>query len=847
MTRLRDHAVLGSTREVESQIDLAELLPWRVVLPDLAVIRNHDGSLQATYRLAGPDLIHQPRSVKGAASKRSNNALRRLDGQWMLHSRMRRVPVTDYARGVFPDETSQAIEDEHYAAYHAPGHHFYTEYYLTLCYKPQRASVLTFERLWTVGHAPTVSTTDHDLVQTFRSSADHLASLIAADGDLVALTIEETLTYLHSLISTKSHRVGIPDDLFHVNYSLVDTMMRPGYDVQLGPHHLRMVSIVDLPERSVAGLLQGLTHLPFRCEWSSRYLAVSKARARSLMKHIQGQHYAGRKTMLQRFFEGLGSSDGGQEDTDKLNKSLEVDLARQALGADRVAYGYATDVVVVGDTDPKKADEKARTVEELINDTECVASIEEMNALDAWRGGLDGEWTRNFRKPMISSLNKVHLFFPGLMATWTGIHHNTDLNCPPLTYGTTEESTPFALDTYVDEVPHVAIVGPTRAGKSTSSLFLISQSLRRPDARVVICEMDSAEVITHAVGGRFYDVGHGGFAPHPLARVDDPHERTVVAEWLKDRLRESGLSMTSQIDAFLDVSLMALGRAPMRQRTLDELMVAMRAQSRYVQTHGTPQWRGGGDNLYADWSARNDKLTMHEAVRQALFPYTKAGSYGVLFDGEEGTGQGNWHCFRMAGLLEWPGAIRAYWSCLANAFRYWMDGRPTTLFLDEAAKYVDDERFVAQVKSWLRLLGKQNWGIWFATHSLDDLSSSPISQILLESCFTRLLLPNPRATEPELTEIYTDLGLTPEQVSLIAEATPKRDIFYDSPRGSRLFSLRLGPIAATLCGANKPPDARLCREIIQMYGPDKFAKNFLEAKGLGATWEAITRDVPAAV
>jgi type IV secretory pathway VirB4 component len=235
-------------------------------------------------------------------------------------------------------------------------------------------------------------------------------------------------------------------------------------------------------------------------------------------------------------------------------------------------------------------------------------------------------------------------------------------------------------------------------------------------------------------------------------------------------------------------------------------------------------------------------------VRKALWPYTKEGPYGVLFDGDEGMGDGNWHTFRMAGLLEWPGAIRAYWSCLANGFREWFDGRPTTLFLDEAAKYVDDnERFVAQVKSWLRILGKANWGIWFATQSLDDLSSSPISQILLESCFTRLMLPNPRAKEPKLAKIYLDLGLTPEHVTLIAEATPKRDVFYDSPRGSRLLSLRLGPIAAALCGANKPADTRLCREILETYGVEKFAKNFLDAKGLGGSWDAITHDMPAAV
>lgn len=571
-------------------IDLAEVLPWRVLLPDLSIIRNHDGSLQATYRLAGPDLIHQPRSIKGAASKRSNNALRRLDGQWMLHSRMRRVPPVDYARDTFPDETSQAIEDEHHAAYHKSGRLYYSVYYLTLCYKPMRLSMLDLERIWTVGRAPRASTTEQELLENFRSAADHLASLIAADGDLVSLDAGATLTYLHSLISTKAHKVAVPDDPFHINYYLVDTALRGGYDLQLGRRHVRVIAITDLPERSVTGLLDGLTHQRFPCEWASRYLAVSKAKARSVMKHIKGQHYAGRKSMLQRFFETFGSGNG-QEDSDKLNKMHEVDEAYQRLGADKVAYGYATDAVIVGHDDPRVADEQAQAVEELINDLECIASVEEMNAYEAWRGALPGEWKANFRKPMVSSLVKVHML-PGLISAWTGIHHNTHLNCPPLTHGTTDEHTPFGVDTYVDDVPHVALVGPTRSGKSTTSLFLAAQSLRRRGARVVICDMDSAEVITYAVGGRYYDVGYGGFAPRPLAHVHNPHERTIASEWLQDRIIEAGETVTSQVSAFLDVALMALARVPERQRTIDELLVATRAQSRHVESHSTPRWVG---------------------------------------------------------------------------------------------------------------------------------------------------------------------------------------------------------------------------------------------------------------
>jgi hypothetical protein len=61
-----------------------------------------------------------------------------------------------------------------------------------------------------------------------------------------------------------------------------------------------------------------------------------------------------------------------------------------------------------------------------------------------------------------------------------------------------------------------------------------------------------------------------------------------------------------------------------------------------------------------------------------------------------------------------------------------------------------------------------------ATQNLSDVVNSPIRQTILESCFTRILLPNPSAMNDDLKELYMGhLGLNHAQVRLIAASIMK--------------------------------------------------------------------------
>src|SRR6185312_12387729 len=136
------------------------------------------------------------------------------------------------------------------------------------------------------------------------------------------------------------------------------------------------------------------------------------------------------------------------------------------------------------------------------------------------------------------------------------------------------------------------------------------------------------------------------------------------------------------------------------------------------------------------------------------------------------------------------------------------DGAPTLLILDESWLFLDDPVFAARIRQWLKTLRKKNVSVIFATTSLADVKDSSIAPAIIESCASRIFLPNPQATEPQIRAIYEGFGLNSRQIEIVATAEPKCDYYYQSRLGNRLFDIDLGPVALAFAGASMPQDQR---------------------------------------
>jgi type IV secretion system protein VirB4 len=136
------------------------------------------------------------------------------------------------------------------------------------------------------------------------------------------------------------------------------------------------------------------------------------------------------------------------------------------------------------------------------------------------------------------------------------------------------------------------------------------------------------------------------------------------------------------------------------------------------------------------------------------------------------------------------------------------------------------------LREWLKTLRKKNASVIFATQSLADIDGSAIAPAIIESCPTRILLPNERALEPQIATIYRRFGLNDRQIEILARATPKRDYYCQSRRGNRLFELGLSEVALAFTAASSKTDQTAIAKIFAEHGRAGFAAAWLRHKGL---------------
>jgi type IV secretion system protein VirB4 len=593
---------------------------------------------------------------------------------------------------------------------------------------------------------------------------------------------------------------------------LADQPLTGGLEPRLGDAHVRILTIVGFPTATTPGILDELNRLAFPYRWSTRAILLDKTDATKLLTKIRRQWFAKRKSIAAILKEVMTNEASALVDTDAANKAADADMALQELGADYAGQAYVTATITVWDDDPRVAAEKLRLVEKVIQGRDFTAMTETINAVDAWLGSLPGHVYANVRQPPISTLNLAHMI--PLSAVWAGPERDEHFDAPPLLYGRTEGSTPFRLSIHVGDVGHTLIVGPTGAGKSVLLALMALQFRRYPQSQVFAFDFGgSIRAAALAMQGDWHDLGGGltegseeSVSLQPLARIDDVAERAWASDWLIAILSRESVPVTPEVKEHLWSALSSLASAPVAERTLTGLSVLLQS---------------------------ND-------LKQALRPYCVGGPYGRLLDAEaEHLGEAHVQAFETEGLIG-TGAAAAVLAYLFHRIEDRLDGRPTLLIVDEGWLALDDDGFAGQLREWLKTLRKKNASVIFATQSLSDIDGSAIAPAIIESCQTRILLPNERAVEPQITAIYRRFGLNDRQIEILARATPKRDYYCQSRRGNRLFELGLSDVALALCAASSKQHQAMIADVHARSGTERFLAEWLAANRLDWAADLIT-------
>jgi type IV secretion/conjugal transfer VirB4 family ATPase len=787
---------------------LADFLPWAALVAP-GIVLNKDGSFQRTARFRGPDLDSAvPAELAGVAG-RLNNALRRLGSGWAVFAEAQRHPASHYPESRFPDGASALVDAERRAQFEEAGAHFESSYFLTFLYLPPVEEAARAERFLYEGRERGEGANAREALRGF---VDRTARVLQLVGGFMPeaewLDDAETLTYLHATVSTRRQRVRVPETPMYLDAILADQPLTGGLEPMLGRAHLRVLTVVGFPTATTPGILDELNGLAFAYRWSTRAIMLDKIDAARLLTKIRRQWFAKRKSIAAILKEVMTNEVSALLDTDAHNKAMDADAALQELGSDLVGEAYVTATITVWDEDERSADEKLRLADKVIQGRDFTCMVETVNTVEAWLGSLPGHAYANVRQPPVSTLNLAHML--PLSAVWAGPARDEHLAAPPLFFARTEGSTPFRFSLHVGDVGHTLVVGPTGAGKSVLLALMALQFRRYPGAQVFAFDFGgSIRAATLATGGDWHDLGGAlsdssiqPVALQPLARIDDLAERSWAAEWIVGILARERVAVAPEAKEHLWSALTSLASAPIAERTLTGLSVLLQSQT----------------------------------LKRALQPYCLGGPYGRLLDAEaERLGEADVQVFEIEGLIG-TGAAPAVLAYLFHRVEHRLDGRPTLLIVDEGWLALDSEGFASQVREWLKTLRKKNASVVFATQSLSDIDGSAIAPAIIESCPTRLFLPNERAIEPQIGAIYRRFGLNDRQIDILARATPRREYYCQSHRGNRLFELELDEIALAFTAASSKSDQAAIDRVLAQSGCDGFVTGWLAERGVA--WAA---------
>jgi type IV secretion system protein VirB4 len=791
---------------------LADLLLHDAIIDD-GILLQQDGSLLAGWSFRGPDMMSASASEMEALSARLNQVLR-LGSSWMISCDAIRTMAPGYPeRGAFPDAITRMVDDERREQFMAEGAHFESEYFLTLTYLPPVAAEEKIKGFLFDGTAKITAT--HIATQAldyFRSRLDLFENVFGTlfqTERLKRVTVKNEnydtlLRYIHRCITGDDHPFALPEIPCFLNDLLASDDFAAGIQPRIGGKHIRVISIDGFPRASSPGMLRALDSLAIEYRWNTRAILLDSEDAR----HLLDKHRSKWKSKIRGWKDQIFRTQGGPVNAHAANMAADAEAAMALADAGDVQFAqYSTNVICL-DSDETKLYETTRLVMKTIQQAGFSCRIETVNAVEGWRGSIPGDGYSNVRRVILHTLNLADML--PITSVWAGLRRNPSAlfpsDSPPLLYAATSGATPFRVNLHVSDLGHSVILGPPGAGKSTLLSLLAAQWFRYPNAQLFAFDKGySIWMFTTAAGGEYYDLAgpKTELAFCPLQEIDDAADAAWAVGWIEGLCRLNGLEVTPRHRNAIAEAVEKLRRSP--TRTLTEL-------SANVQEFD---------------------------IREALQHFTVMGPLGSLLDADvDMLGDGRLLAFETENLLQLDDkAVIPVLLYLFRRIEKRLDGSPTLILLDEAWSYLQHPLFSSRLKDWLKTMRRKNAAVVMATQQISDIANSPIANVILGNCPTKILLPNAEARSsgtndhPGPREFYARMGLNDRELDILQVSLPKKHYYVISSLGRRLVDLGLGKVALSWVGVSGVEERQLVERVMEQY-PNSWRTEWLRLKGL---------------
>ncbi len=602
------------------------------------------------------------------------------------------------------------------------------------------------------------------------------------------------------LLGQPERRVRVGLD--HLPFAL-DALI--GVDVEqpdrYGPARIcnRPVAILALEGFTAAvntGALARVQSLGLAMTCVSQYAALSNQKMREIAREKQRLWRQSGADMV----ANVGGESQGKRGRfeDRMAEDIEDTLDRLSSGETGQGY-YATHMMLVGaiDAPDESLNPALRTLTSAVEDAGLRLRRETVNFLPALLSILPGHEDRTARAFPIRA-NAFAGMLP-LRAIWQGSElcpsPRLPAGTPALLRAQAQTGDLFHFNLHSADVGHSLIFGPTGAGKSVLLGLLAASWMRYPQARVIY--FDRQRSIRHAcaaLGGVFLEPGGKGPAGiAPLAHIGALGQSWAV-DWLTALVRlqrtEPDTVMLNELRAAV-ANCAGMGAPDMSNIASYVQIPELRTALEPFLPGGTWQDLFSEDRLFAG-------LEVNDATQDLFTQGSKARQSAAAFT-----------VFETHPLMEGPEIARVLsLDYIFAQVQRRFDGRPTLVVFDEAWSFFKHPLFIERIRSWLKEGRKNNVAVVMATQSLADAIRSELTAELLESCPTKIFLPNAGAEGQVIADQYTALGLHQPEISQIARMRPKRDYFLTQLEGRRVISFPLGHIGLSILGKTGSDDSR---------------------------------------
>lgn len=796
-----------------------------------AVVFNNNRTMQKTYRFKGKNGYNMTEEEAAQYINGLNNIFKRFKTNWIFNFETQKRVVADYSLSLFQNRLQQNFEEERQKTL-SKNSLYEQEYLLTIVYRqPSDAwnylediiekenreiikEVKKFgkEILQTLNIKSTEEELEknqtkmldaiHEYEALFLESAeDIMLALKRYFSDIEPLSKSETLTYLHSIISDSYHPIK-SDITSYITQNLSDSTFLTGRMPKLGSKYMGIIGIKDLPNTIQPFIFDRLNNITAEYRFCIRYIALSKEDAVKEVKVLQKQHEQRAKPFLSLLFEEIRQKETTNLDEEALMDRDDATTAYEELVTDNIGLGYYTMNLVLLHENAEKLKEELADIKTIINDSGFVATIEKDNSTEAWLSTIPSCYQYNIRKYLVNSANLACA--SPVSTLYEGEKKNNhfsklDIISTPLLRCQTPEKLPFYLNLHDGDVGHTTIIGSTGTGKSVLLNTIASNFKKYPGSKIFFFDKSaSSRILTQAIGGNFYNllVDEKSIAFQPLIKVDSPIERTWVLEWICDFLESKNLQLRPSDRNEILEALKSVANSKPDLRTMTTLKT-------FIQ---------------------------HEEIREALQMLTIEGAYGKLYDSQEDKfGEGNWQVFEMEKLMENESIVASTLDYLFHRIEEQLTGVPALILLDECWLFLRNPKFRKKIVEYLKDMRKKNCCVVLATQNLSDIDDE-LLPIIVENTTTKIYLANGTMNE-NTVKTYEKFGLNLREISIIKNLIPKKEYFYRSSKGGRVFDLTLSPLECAFYTATSKKDQGRAEELKHL-STDEFIKQWRKEKAV---------------